>query len=333
MDKLVRTDHQPIFRLHDLANHIMNNASPGAFHGLMTRRRRSWPKFVILLLLGAGLYFGVRYLEQRTIYSPDPVVTDTPAKIRLPFQNAVVDSGNGLKLHGWFVPAEATDRPHPTLLFFHGNAGNVSYNLDRLRLFHDAGLDVLIVDYRGYGKSEGTPNERDLELDALATYFYLTEKLRVPPERLFFYGESLGAAIAIDLATQVRAAGMIIEAPFTSNADRMKKKWPGFPWESLLRDNYDSLSKIGKIGMPLLIIHSADDEIIPFGYSVRLLRVAHDPKELLQLHGPHRESFINSFDTYSDKISSFVEQYTGKPQAASASNATERALTPAGQTP
>jgi fermentation-respiration switch protein FrsA (DUF1100 family) len=278
-----------------------------------------------VLLLGAGLYFGFRYLEQRTLYAPDPVVTDTPAKIGLSFQNAVIDSGDGLKLAGWFVPSETQATNQPTLLFFHGNAGNVSYNLDRLRLFHDVDLDVYIIDYRGYGKSEGTPSERGLGIDALSMYFYLTEKRGVAPERLFFYGESLGAAVAVDLATQIRAAGLIIEAPFTSNADRARKKWPGIPWELLLRDNYDSLAKISKINMPLLVIHSVDDEVIPFSNSQKLYATAKQPKELFQMRGPHRESFINSFDTYSDKVMSFVAQYTRQP--------TEHATGSAGQKP
>jgi fermentation-respiration switch protein FrsA (DUF1100 family) len=297
----------------------------------MKRRRRSWPKFLLVLLLGAGLYFGFRYFEQRTIYSPDPLVTDTPAKIRLPFKNASLDSG-GVKISGWFVPADAdeTASTHPTLLFFHGNAGNVSYNLDRLRLFHDAGLDVFIIDYRGYGKSEGTPSEHGLGLDALAAYFFLTETRGVPAERLFLYGESLGAAVAIDLATQVRAAGMILEAPFTSTADRLTRKWPVIPWDLLLRDNYDSLGKINKINMPVLLIHSVDDEIIPFSNSQKLFATAKEPKELFKMRGPHRESFINSFDTYGDKVTSFVEQYTRPP--APGTNSAEHTTGSVGQT-
>lgn len=299
----------------------------------MKRRLRSWPKFVLVLLLGAGLYFGFRYFEQRTIYSPDPLVTHTPAKIGLPFKKASLDSGDGVKINGWFVPADAdvTNSTQPTLLFFHGNAGNVSYSLDRLRLFHDAGLDVFIIDYRGYGQSEGTPSEHGLGLDALTAYFFLTETRRVPAERLFLYGESLGAAVAINLAMQVRAAGMILEAPFTSTAERLKRKWPGFPWESLVRDNYDSLSKIDKINMPVLLIHSVDDEIIPFVHSERLFATAKEPKELFKMRGPHRESFINSFDTYGDKVTSFVEQYGHQP--APGTNTAERTTGPAGQTP
>ena len=197
----------------------------------MKRRQTGWLKFILLLLLGASLYFGFRYFEQRTIYSPDRQVTHTPAKIGLPFKKISLDSGDSVKITGWFVPADADETASNklTLLFFHGNAGNISYNLDRLRLFHDAGLDVFIIDYRGYGDSDGLPGEHGLELDALAAYFFLSENMHVPHERVFLYGESLGAAVAIDLAAQVRAAGLIIEAPFTSTADRLKRKWPGIP--------------------------------------------------------------------------------------------------------
>jgi fermentation-respiration switch protein FrsA (DUF1100 family) len=301
----------------------------------MSRRQRTWPKLVVLLLLAAGLYCAERYSEQRTLYAPDPVIAQTPAKIGLPFQGVIIDSTDGVKLSGWFVPGalEATAQPRPTLLFFHGNAGNISYNLHRLRVFHEAGLDVLTMDYRGYGKSDGVPSERGLGADAMSAYFYLTEKRGVVPERLILYGESLGAAVAVELAMKVSAAGMILEAPFTSNADRVGKKWPLIPWEHILRDNYDSMPKIHKINMPVLFVHSVDDEVIPFSYSQRLYMTASEPKELLKLHGTHRDIFINSYDTYSEKVTSFVHQLMVKPLGKTPPTAAERPSAPAGQTP
>lgn len=301
----------------------------------MSRRQRTWPKLVVVLLLAAGLYYAERYYEQRTLYAPDRLVDETPAKIGLSFQSVVVESGGGVKLSGWFVPGglENAVEARPTLLFFHGNAGNISYNLDRLRVFHEAGLDVLIMDYRGYGKSDGVPSELGLAQDAMSMYFHLTEQRGVVPERLILYGESLGAAVAINLATKVPVAGIIVEAPFTSNADRVTKKWPLIPWEHILRDNYDSMPKIGKINTPVLFVHSVDDEIIPFGNSQRLYATANDPKELIKLRGTHRNSFISSFDIYSDKVTSFVHDLMIKPRAKPEPGAPERASAPAGQTP
>jgi fermentation-respiration switch protein FrsA (DUF1100 family) len=206
-----------------------------------------------------------------------------------------------------------TNAPPPTLLFFHGGVGNLSDYLEKVHLLHDMGLDVFTVDYRGYGKSGGTPSESGLASDAVAAYFYLTGKRHVKPERLYLYGEDLGAAVAIDLATKVPAAGLITEGASASVIEKIEEAWPLIPWQFLLRSKFDSLTKIRDVHMPLLIIHSADDEVVSFNDSRRLSALAHEPKELVEIHGTHRDAFVHSFDLYYDKVAHFIfDQPKGK---------------------
>lgn len=277
----------------------------------MKRRIRTWVKAALFLLILGGALLWIRSCERRTLYSPSLLVKVTPASIKLPFDNIVIATADGVNIHGWFVPAASGAESGPsgdTLLFFHSGAGNISDRLDKLRLFHDIGLNVFLLDYRGYGKSAGEPSERGLALDALAAYFYLVGKRGVPPERLFLYGESLGAAVAIELATKVRAAGLITEAAFVSLPERFRQDWPLIPWNLLLRDKYDSLSKINDVRMPLLFLHRLDDERIPFTDSQRLYGSARHPNQLVELHGKRADAFVNSFDTCYHTIAGFVRQ-------------------------
>ena len=179
---------------------------------------------------------------------------------------------------------------------------------------------MFIIDYRGYGKSSGNPSERGLANDALAAYSYLVEKRGVKPQRLYLYGEDLGAAVAIDLATKARAAGLITEAASASVVGDVQQAWPLIPWQFLLRNKFDSVSKIRDVHIPVLLIHSADDDVVSFNDSRRLFALAHEPRQLLEIHGAHNDAFVNSFDAYYDAISHFVHgEPKDKPVAGSSS--------------
>ena len=280
----------------------------------MAGKTRFWFRFILLVLLGGGLYLLMRNYEQQFVYAPSPVIHKTPRKAGLSFDTIALVADDGINIQGWFVPAQPpeqappTNASPPTLLFFHGRTGNMSDCLEKIRLFHDLGLDVFIIDYHGYGQSDGAPSERALAGDALAAYFYLTQKRNVKPERIYLYGEDIGAAVAIDLATRVPAAGLISEGAYASIIEKIRDDWPLIPWQYLLRNQFDSLAKIRDVHMPILLIHSADDELVPFTDSRRLYALAHEPKELVEIHGPHRDAFIKSFDVYYDKIEQFVRR-------------------------
>ena len=290
----------------------MNLADQIRTHFLMAGKKRFWFRFILLVLLGGGVYLLMRNYEQQFVYAPSPVIHKTPTKAGLPFDKIALVSDDGISIQGWFVPAAtpeqapSTNAAPPTLLFFHGRTGNMSDCLEKLRLFHDLGLDVFIIDYHGYGQSDGAPSERALAGDALAAYFYLTQKRNVKPERIYLFGEDIGAAVAIDLATRVSAAGLITEGAYASIIENIENDWPLIPWQYLLRNQFDSLTKIRDVHMPVLFIHSAEDDLVPMSDSRRLYAVANEPKEFVEIHGPHRDAFVKSFDVYYDKIEQFV---------------------------
>ncbi|MGA2605709.1 MAG: alpha/beta hydrolase [Verrucomicrobiia bacterium] len=278
----------------------------------MKRKTRFWLRFILLGLLVGGVYLLMRNYEQEFVYAPGPFVKKTPRDAGMAFDSVVLTSDDGVNIQGWFVPAQMSDQPPATnsspltLLFFHGRSGNMSDSLEKIHLFHDMNLDVFAIDYHGYGASGGTPTESALTGDALAAYFYLVDKRKVRPERLYVCGEDLGAAVAIELAAQVVPAGLITEGANASILQKIEDDWPLIPWQYLLRNQFDSLNKIGDVHVPVLMFHSSDDELVPFNDSRRLYVLAHEPKELVEIHGSHRDAFIKSFDTYYDKIDQFV---------------------------
>jgi alpha-beta hydrolase superfamily lysophospholipase len=285
----------------------------------MKRKTRLWLRFILVALLVGGVYLLMRDYEQEFVYAPTSFVKKTPRDAGMPFDSIALVSADGVTIQGWFIPAQSPDqRPATnaaplTLLFFHGRAGNMSDSLEKIHLFHDMGLDVFAIDYHGYGASSGAPRESALTGDALAAYFYLVGKRNVKLERLYICGEDLGAAVAIDLATRVAPAGLITEGANASILEKVEDDWPLIPWQYLLLNQFDSIKKIGDVHVPVLMFHSSDDELVPINDSRRLYVLAHEPKELVEIHGSHRDAFVKSFDTYYDKIDQFVHgEFKGK---------------------
>ena len=306
----------------------------------MKRKPRSGLRLTLFVLLVGGVYLVMRNYEQQLVYAPSTLIKKTPRDAKLSFDNIALPTDDGVNIQGWFVPAHApeevsgTNAPPPTLLFFHGRVGNISDYLEKVHLLHDMGLDVFTVDYHGYGKSGGTPSESGLASDASAAYFFLREKRNVKPERLYLYGEDLGAAVAIDLATKVRAAGLITEGASASVIEKIEEGWPLIPWQFLLRNKFDSLARIRDVHMPVLMIHSIDDNVVPLDDSRRLCALAHEPKELVEIHGAHCDAFVHSldsFDLYYDKVSHFIYDQP-KDKMAEASSSTQTAA-PASKDP
>ncbi len=246
-----------------------------------------------LLVLG-GLYLG----QSQLLYLPDipsRELTATPEVVGLPYESLRLPTRDGETLHAWYLPANPGTH---TLAFFHGNAGNLSHRLDNLELFHQLGLNVLIIDYRGYGASSGQPSEVGTSLDAEAAWSYLTSIRGLPPERILLYGHSLGGAVAVQLASEVRAGGLIVESSFTSVADLAAELYPWVPARWLVRFHYDSRSKLSQVRSPVLIIHSRDDEIIPYHHGQSLYAAAPSPKRLLDIQGDHNSGFLISLPRY-----------------------------------
>jgi fermentation-respiration switch protein FrsA (DUF1100 family) len=242
--------------------------------------------------------------ETRFIYFPSRAHEATPAGLGLPSEEVLFTAEDGVRLHGWFLPVRGA---RWTVLLSHGNAGNISHRLDRtLFLQTRLGASVLLYDYRGYGRSEGSPDEPGTYRDARAAYRYLVERRRVPPERLVLFGESLGSAVSLDLALAHPAAALILEAPFTS-VPAMARTTIFFPLAPFVRTRYDNLEKVGRLRMPLLVLQGDHDEVVPFAQGRRLFEAAPGPKRFFAIPGAgHNDTFLVGGDAYWQAIADFL---------------------------
>jgi fermentation-respiration switch protein FrsA (DUF1100 family) len=262
------------------------------------------------LVMLALLYFG----QSRMIFFPElpsRALVASPADIGLDYDPVSLRTIDGVELDGWFVPAPG--RRRGTLLFLHGNAGNISHRLDSLRIFHDLGLDTLIFDYRGYGRSSGRPSEQGTYRDAMAAWRYLVRTRGIPEEQIVLFGRSLGAAIAAELATRVRPAGLILESSFSSVPEFAAQAYPFFPARWLARYDYATADYVARVVCPVLVVHSRDDEIIPFKYGNAVFQRARPPKHFLEIRGGHNDGFLLSGERYVRGLQAFMRGVLSPP--------------------
>lgn len=228
----------------------------------------------------------------------------TPETLGLGFQELWIDVPGKRKINGWFIP-------HPnaqaTLLFFHGNAGNISHRLEKIKIFHDIGFATIMVDYAGYGKSEGSPSESVLYEDGLASYQYAIDELKINPKKLILYGESLGSAVAIDVLSRGnQAGGLVLEGGFASLKALAKTHFQMLA--PIAGNKYNNLEKIKKVLAPVLIIHSKIDEICSFEQAQALLEAAPEPKQHLWFdRGGHNDGFWVNRDAYKKTLTLFSQ--------------------------
>ncbi|MDW8323292.1 MAG: alpha/beta hydrolase [Burkholderiales bacterium] len=265
-----------------------------------------------LLLAYVGLLAVVYVGQGRLLYLPElptRALTATPADIGLAYEDVELITDDGVRLHGWWIPHP---RPRAALLHLHGNAGNVSHRLELIRILHDLGLAVLIFDYRGYGRSEGKPTEAGTQRDALAAWRHLTEVRGFSPERIVLHGQSLGAALAAWLASRQRAGALILESAFTSVPELAAELYPWLPARHLARFRYDTRAALSAVRCPVLVVHSRQDEIVPYAHGLALYAAAPGPKDLLVLRGDHNSGFVVSGRVYVDGLDAFLHRHLGE---------------------
>ena len=263
------------------------------------------PKNIVYIIIVVMFLLGyLRYFEYRSLYFPMEDLEYTPADIGLSYSDEYVVTDDGKKLNAWLIPAKDS---RFTLLFCHGNGGNISHRIYKIGILNSLGVSVFIFDYRGYGRSTGRPSERGLYKDALAAYEYLVSEKKVSPDRIILYGESLGGAVATHLALQRPVEALITESAFTSTPDMAREIYPIFP-TFFISSRFDILTKIKDVGIPKLIMHSKDDEIVPFGHSVKLFNASSGEKTHLVLSGSHNSCNQDSGDRYSSGIKGFLER-------------------------
>jgi fermentation-respiration switch protein FrsA (DUF1100 family) len=267
-----------------------------------------WSLLLILGTLYLLLMVYVFFTQSRMLYFPElpsRKITTTPDLYALPYENVELVTEDGLKLHGWFIPV---NEPRATLLFFHGNAGNISHRMESLEIFHKLGLETLIFDYRGYGQSEGQPSENGTYLDAEAAWRFLTEKRRIPPRKILLFGRSLGAALASNLARDHQPMGLILESAFTSVPDLAATLYPFLPVRLLSRFRYNNRQNLQAITSPVLVAHSREDEIIPYEHGRQLFASAGEPKAFLAMRGGHNDGFLVTGKDYIEGQHNFIRK-------------------------
>jgi fermentation-respiration switch protein FrsA (DUF1100 family) len=260
-----------------------------------------------LLFLSSVLCFS-GCLSQ-VLYHPSRELRGTPTDLGLPYEWVALETADGARLSAWWVPA---DSPRGVLLFCHGNAGNISDRLDSIRIFNRLGLSLFIFDYRGYGKSSGSPSEQGTYRDAEAAWNYLIQIRQKDPHKIVVFGRSLGGSIAASLSQVHKPQALILESTFISLQEAARDRLPGLFVKLFVPDQYRTLRYLTRVHCPVLILHSRKDEIIPFRHGEALYATASEPKEFGEIHGSHNRGFLDSQPLYEDALDSFLSKYLGR---------------------
>ncbi|MFP4581465.1 MAG: alpha/beta hydrolase, partial [Candidatus Sumerlaeia bacterium] len=253
-------------------------------------------------------------LQHKLTYYPSAYVEYNPQMVGLEFENVKLQSkdangDNPVEIHGWFVP---NSDARGTMLFLHGNGGNISHRLDSIHQFHKMGLNVFIIDYRGYGRSQGKSYEAGLYGDAHTAWNYLTMNRKIPKEEIVFFGRSLGGAVAAWLAAHLgkkhQPAALILESTFTSLPDVGAKIYPWLPVRLMAREKYPTIDRLQNIKCPILIAHSPDDDLVPYSLSKRLYEAAPEPRQFFEMSGDHNNGFMEMGEAYTNAIQDFLNK-------------------------
>ena len=267
------------------------------------RRKHWWRLLVIVLLTYVGVCMVVAWLQARLIYFPTREYPQTPADIGLEFEDLTLQTRDGERIAAWYV---AAPEKHGSIIFCHGNAGNISDRLHVLRQLHHLGYNALIFDYRGYGRSTGSSGEAGTYLDAEAAWDYLVNTRGEAPGRIVLFGRSLGGAVAIELARRHPPAGLVVECTFTSLVDVARVHYPLLPVSLILVHRYESVGKVPEITCPKLFIHGRDDELIPFAQGQALYEAAAFPKQFMETPGGHNEAGFDYSDEHLKRVQAFL---------------------------
>ena len=293
------------------------------FKNIWSSRKPGWLSVRIILLLATGLVAFVMLFEDRFIYFPSKYpegdwnieklqarrVGEGSPKI----EDVWMTAADGVRLHGWYCTPQQDEAAQSspsasgmTLLWFHGNAGNLTHRYPVIERLLEQRISVFIIDYRGYGRSEGSPSEEGLYTDARAAWDYLANERKVPHANIILFGDSLGGAVAIELATKVNPAGLIVQSSFTSIKEMAAQVMPFLP-TFILRTKMDSINKIGRVGCPKLFIHSPADEMVPYRLGRQLFDAASPPKEFYEVQGAsHNETDMVGGRAYFETIGEFA---------------------------
>lgn len=255
---------------------------------------------MLLGLAGCGL-------EHRLIFHPSLEIRRTPRDVGLEYRDVYFTTSDAVRLNGWFIPH---GKAKATLVWFHGNAGNIGDRVEHIeRLHRKTEFNIFIFDYRGYGRSAGSPSEAGSYLDGDAAMDFVRTELAIASQQLVIFGQSLGAAVAADIAGRHDSRAAILESPFASIRAMAKIVLPFLPIGPLLNAKFDVIDKVGKIKAPLLVLHGDRDEIVPFEQGQQVFAAARQPKKFQRIEGAgHNDIFVAGGEAYYERLSSFIEQ-------------------------
>ncbi len=267
----------------------------------------------LALIVAAGAAVGVlvrqmSILDRFMVYFPERAISATPAEVGLEYSDVYLTTGDGVRVHAWHVPGESKT----TLLWLHGNAGNIGNRVDNIAVLNRlTGLGVLIIDYRGYGLSEGRPSENGIYLDAEAAFKYLTADIGLDPaEDVVLFGRSLGVGVAAEMATRHAVRCVILESGFTSvngMASATRPSWMAKLLLPLIDARYDTLSKMSRIKSPVMVVHGEQDEIVPFSMARELYDAASEPKRIYVVRGAmHNDVYERGGPAYFKALNDFI---------------------------
>ena len=280
--------------------------------GVLRRLGRLGAAVVIGIALGTAVLAVIIWtqIEKRFLFFPTQEIAYTPGQAGLDYEEAFFFTQDGLRLHGWYVPG----RTDVTWLWFHGNGGNISHRVDEMALIQQRlGVNQFIFDYQGYGKSEGRPTEKGTYRDARAALDYLHNRPDVEKDRIVYFGRSLGAAVAVELATSQPPLGMVLVSPFTSVGAMARLTMPFLPLHWLVGNRYDSLARIGRVDPPLLILHGDQDQTVPVAQGRKLFEAANSPKQFRLLAGAgHNDTYSAGGAEYWDALTEFTAALPGQ---------------------
>lgn len=273
----------------------------------LARRRVIRLGGILAVLIGLALALrSFIMLDRYVIYFPEPLLDKDWAQASgLPIENVWLTTTDGVKLHGWFIPAK---KSRATFLWCHGNAGNISHRLELIRPLIERGISVMIFDYRGYGKSGGQPSEAGLYADGEAAYSYVVGERAIPAEQVFLFGESLGTAVVTALMhAHSRAAGLILVSPFPSVIAVVRYLYGGLPVHYLVQARFDTIARLSHIHKPVLVLHGDRDSVIPLELGKTVFTAANEPKTFVVIpRADHNDIYSVGGRAFYDAIDAFV---------------------------
>lgn len=257
---------------------------------------------LVFLFFGGWLYFQ----QPAMIFFPSKDLDATPLDWDLPYEDVTLETEDGIRLHGWFMPHPGASQ---TVLFFHGNAGNISHRRESVKIFHRLGLNVFIFDYRGYGNSQGKPSESGLYNDALAAWQYLLQEKNLTKQQIVVFGRSLGGAVACNLSAEMQPGALILESTFSSAWDMANVIFPIMSHLMPMRFEFNTEDYVKRVTSPVLVLHSTEDDIIPFRLGEKVYRAASQPKYFVKMEGNHNSGFLLSQPDYQQALGEFLSKH------------------------